>query len=285
MTKPNFWSQKRNLAKEKVDKTRSAAPRLHRQSCTLKYKYQPSTSVVSTPSEFEVKALLLLVSLVLLSQANCKITNCQSQSQTQQIANNYNLSLSQSTALNQFRSPVCATVERCRRDRSFAVAGPLLWNSLPIGTNSITSAGSLAIIKKQLKTFLFWTAYDWHVLLTVSLSDVFLWLFDLANVFHLAFISCVSTTIISLIICITAYVSTQYLGISLHKFPFGWLAFAGTLILLTHFTHHLSQLLIFISSSHNHHVRQLLLLGLLLLLFSVTSVKRLRSDLSHTPLL
>jgi len=42
-------------------------------------------------------------------------------------------------------------------DRSFAVAGPRLWNSLP---TSIISAGSLAIFKKQLKTFLFRTAYD-----------------------------------------------------------------------------------------------------------------------------
>jgi len=49
-------------------------------------------------------------------------------------------------------------------NRSSAVAGPRLWNSLP---TSITSAGSLAIFKKQLKTFLFRTAYDWHVLLTM----------------------------------------------------------------------------------------------------------------------
>jgi len=42
-------------------------------------------------------------------------------------------------------------------DRSFAVAGPRSWNSLP---TSITSAGSLAIFKKQLKTFLFRTACD-----------------------------------------------------------------------------------------------------------------------------
>jgi len=54
-------------------------------------------------------------------------------------------------------------------DWSFAVAGPRLWNSLP---TSITSAGSLAIFKKQLKTFLFRTAYDWHVLLTFSVNSV-----------------------------------------------------------------------------------------------------------------
>jgi len=65
--------------------------------------------------------------------------------------------------------------------------------------------------------------------------------------------------------CITAYVSTQCLGISLHQFPFGWLAFAGTLNLLTHFTHHLSDLYIFVFVNnhinlHLHHVRQLLLL-------------------------
>jgi len=43
------------------------------------------------------------------------------------------------------------------------------------------------------------------------------------------------------------------------------LAFAGTLNLLTHFTHHLSQLYIFVFVNnhiilHHHHVRQLLLL-------------------------
>jgi len=43
-------------------------------------------------------------------------------------------------------------------------------------------------------------------------------------------------------ICFTAYVSTQYLGISLRQFPFGWLAFAATLNLLTSF--HTSSLLI-----------------------------------------
>jgi len=53
-------------------------------------------------------------------------------------------------------------------DRSFAVAGPRLWNSLP---TSITSAGSLAIYKKQLKKFLFRTAYDWHVLFTFSINS------------------------------------------------------------------------------------------------------------------
>ena len=41
-------------------------------------------------------------------------------------------------------------------DRSFAVAGPRLWNSLPA---SVTSAGSLSAFKRQLKTFLFRTAY------------------------------------------------------------------------------------------------------------------------------
>jgi len=66
-------------------------------------------------------------------------------------------------------------------------------------------------------------------------------------------------------ICFTAYVSTQCLGINLHQVPFGWLAFAGTLNLLTHFTHHLSQLYIFVFVNnhiifHHHHVRQLLLL-------------------------
>jgi hypothetical protein len=42
-------------------------------------------------------------------------------------------------------------------DQSFAVAGPRLWNSLPA---SVTSAGFLTIFKRQLKTFLFNTAYD-----------------------------------------------------------------------------------------------------------------------------
>jgi len=37
---------------------------------------------------------------------------------------------------------------------------------------SISSAGSLTIFKKQLKTFLFRTAYDLHVLLTFSVNSV-----------------------------------------------------------------------------------------------------------------
>jgi len=65
-------------------------------------------------------------------------------------------------------------------------------------------------------------------------------------------------------ICITAYVSTQCLGISLHQFPFCWLAYAGTLNLLTHFTHHLSIVhFVFVNNHiilHHHYVRQLLLL-------------------------
>jgi len=84
-------------------------------------------------------------------------------------------------------------------------------------------------------------------------------------------------------ICITAYVSTQCLGISLHRFSFGWLAFAGTLNLLTHFTLHLSQLYIFVFVNnhiilHHHHVRQLLLF--LLLLTVVCNVQE--SGCSHT---
>ena len=42
-------------------------------------------------------------------------------------------------------------------DRSFAVAGPRTWNRLPA---TVTSAPSLAVFKKQLKTFLFAEAYD-----------------------------------------------------------------------------------------------------------------------------
>jgi len=77
----------------------------------------------------------------------------------------------------------------------------------------------------------------------------------------------------SYFICITAYVSTQCLGISLHQFPFGWLAFTGTSNLLTHFTHHLSQLYIFVFVNnhiilHHHHVRWLLFF---ILLRSVTA--------------
>ena len=41
-------------------------------------------------------------------------------------------------------------------DRFFAVAGPRLWNSLPA---SVTSADTLAVFKKQLKTFLFRAAF------------------------------------------------------------------------------------------------------------------------------
>jgi len=42
-------------------------------------------------------------------------------------------------------------------ERSFTVAGPRLWNSLP---TSITSAGCLTIFKKQLQTIFFRNAYD-----------------------------------------------------------------------------------------------------------------------------
>jgi len=61
------------------------------------------------------------------------------------------------------------------------------------------------------------------------------------------------------------YISIQCLGINLHQFPFGWLAFAGTLNLLTYFTHYLSQLIIFVFVNnhiilHHHHVRQLLII-------------------------
>jgi len=71
--------------------------------------------------------------------------------------------------LNQFRSPVCATVKDCLRGPILCSCCSRLWNSLP---TSITSAGSLAIFKKQLKTFLFRTAYDWHLLLTFSVNSV-----------------------------------------------------------------------------------------------------------------
>ena len=42
-------------------------------------------------------------------------------------------------------------------DRSFAVAGPSTWNRLPA---TVTAAPSLAVFKKQLKTFLFREAYS-----------------------------------------------------------------------------------------------------------------------------
>ncbi len=42
-------------------------------------------------------------------------------------------------------------------DRSFAMAGPRIWNSLPV---SVTSAGSLSVFKKHLKTHLFRMAYS-----------------------------------------------------------------------------------------------------------------------------
>ena len=42
-------------------------------------------------------------------------------------------------------------------DRAFAHAAPVLWNSLPL---TIRSSGSLAIFKKQLKTFLFKKAFN-----------------------------------------------------------------------------------------------------------------------------
>ena len=39
-------------------------------------------------------------------------------------------------------------------DRAFTVSGPIIWNSLPL---SLRTAGSVAIFKKHLKTFLFFT--------------------------------------------------------------------------------------------------------------------------------
>ena len=42
-------------------------------------------------------------------------------------------------------------------DRAFAHAAPVLWNSLPL---TIRSSSSLAIFKKQLKTFLFKKAFN-----------------------------------------------------------------------------------------------------------------------------
>jgi len=41
-------------------------------------------------------------------------------------------------------------------DRSFASAGPKLWNSLP---DDITSASSLSVFRKNLKTHLFRQSY------------------------------------------------------------------------------------------------------------------------------
>jgi len=42
-------------------------------------------------------------------------------------------------------------------DWDFAHAAPVLWNSLPL---TIRTSNSLAIFKKQLKTFLFKKAFD-----------------------------------------------------------------------------------------------------------------------------
>ena len=42
-------------------------------------------------------------------------------------------------------------------DRAFAHAAPILWNSLPL---TIRTSSSLAIFKKQLKTFLFRKAFS-----------------------------------------------------------------------------------------------------------------------------
>ena len=43
------------------------------------------------------------------------------------------------------------------RDRAFAHVAPVLWNSLPL---TIRTSSSLAIFKKQLKTFLFRKAFS-----------------------------------------------------------------------------------------------------------------------------
>ena len=50
--------------------------------------------------------------------------------------------------------PRCKTVTA---SRAFSVAAPSIWNSLP---NDIKNSGSIALFKKNLKTYLFKTAYD-----------------------------------------------------------------------------------------------------------------------------
>jgi len=72
-------------------------------------------------------------------------------------------------ALNQFRSPVCATVKDCRR-------GPILcscWSTFVEQSAYLYHIGRLlGHFQNTLKTFLFRTAYDWHVLLTFSVNSV-----------------------------------------------------------------------------------------------------------------
>jgi len=103
-------------------------------------------------------------------------------------------------------------------------------------------------------------------------TDVFLWLFDLANVFHLTFISwnemIVADTnqpLSSHFICITAYVSIYTVSGNKPPSISIWLVGFCRQISSLHFTHHLSQLYIFVFVNnhiilHHHHVRQLLLL-------------------------
>jgi len=72
-------------------------------------------------------------------------------------------------AVNQFRSPVCASVKDSRRGPIFCSC----WSTLVEQSAYLYHIeGSLAIFKKHSKTFLFRTAYDWQGLLTFSVNSV-----------------------------------------------------------------------------------------------------------------
>lgn len=62
----------------------------------------------------------------------------------------------------------------CRGDRAFAVAGPRLWNALPL---CIRSVSSLFVFKSRLKTYLFDLAfYQWK--LSVNYNFIYICFFS-----------------------------------------------------------------------------------------------------------
>jgi len=143
-------------------------------------------------------------------------------------------------------------------NRSFTHQAPVLWDALPRELRQpVVHSSQPDILYSTVPPILELSTSQFHSISSklissknhfplslfyspMSSSGSLKWLMYISSLFHFIYIQPLSFHFI----CFTAYVSTQCLGISLHHFPFSWLAFAGTLNLLTHFTHHLSQLYI-----------------------------------------
>src|SRR5688572_22966692 len=57
---------------------------------------------------------------------------------------------------------ICLVIPKSRTvlgERAFSVAGPALWNSLPVSVDSVRCAQSLVSFRSRLKTYLFQIAY------------------------------------------------------------------------------------------------------------------------------